>query len=1119
MVTIQGSGLGDTSTTVVIGSDVCLVLNATADEIVCRVSRNKTVIPSIAQVVKIDVAGKGFAVQDDVLNALPVVNHGFAVSHLSYYEGSYYGGNQITIFGFGFLDHNIAKYAVELVTENVVLTPYQQILEALGSSSAPKLSVGCDIIAVSSTSIDCVISPGKADTIMGNSTKHLVTVILNGVSSTCQFQSGNSSACTYSQTSAMTPIVEEAKLLRTFPDGSVLVNITGTKFDPSSSGGPLSVWIGEYPCVVQSHSNTNALVRSLPLPFGLWNVSLLIPGVGFAKSLVNISTAATIFNVGFSVVSGSIAGGTKMVISGFGFAPFNNVTGGCGNNVGAIALQSEALNFSVPLAFTSCNTTNLGAILPSILGETFVSSVKATSITLQSSQSKNLTWNDLSFSYTLSSTPIATTTILSGSSSTLLKYSMAASHVVSQIIIGGAVCSQLASSLNGETRTWSCLAPPLPSGTYPVLLSTELGYAVTSSHQFPTFTSVFRVNRPMHNVVNSSTLGKLSVTVTGQGLSANCQVSVCGQPCPESSATYDSIACSLPSVFTKKAVGEIQTHNISLDMIARITEGITIASNPNATLMDFVSDLDYLTFYQHFKPNCFVGLQMPPGRAVLPHRVRFYPRMQYSNLVKNVVFEGSNDGKSYITLGTGVGAHEGWNYITANGPNARNWYSYLRFRPKDGATFCQLAEVDFWGVAASSSPYCPINVTDPATGVSLIGGEVAYRGLDLTPVVRQVSPNNGTALGGTTVVISGFNFSPLGSAPSPAIVVEFSGMPCHVIESLSTVITCISSPRPPSAVETMSIKVWVAGRGLALVDDRAEFLYIDKWSALTSWKNQELPLDGDLVWIPDGQVILLDVFSPVLSVVLIEGALYFDPTKSVSLDASYIFVNGGLLQVGTAEEPYEQNATITLHGDRYKTVEIPIIGAKVLAVSSYGLPMSGQDTGVHMPSRTMGQLEIHGKKRLRTWTKINQTVFAGSDHFFTSERVDFAPGETLVVPGTEVPRGSPDVPSFDYEVVVVQENIDGHKIVVTEPFQFTHRSEIIFMHDRYIDLRCEVGLLSRNVILQGDPSNSMGQLFGMHTVAMGSGIYRVENAEVRNCGQGERNISFKDSIHFSPTPY
>ena len=174
------------------------------------------------------------------------------------------------------------------------------------------------------------------------------------------------------------------------------------------------------------------------------------------------------------------------------------------------------------------------------------------------------------------------------------------------------------------------------------------------------------------------------------------------------------------------------------------------------------------------------------------------------------------------------------------------------------------------------------------------------------------------------------------------------------------------------------------------------------------------------VWIPDGQVILLDVFTPVLSVLAIEGALYFDPNRPVSLDAYYVFVNGGLMQVGTAEKPYTGHATITLHGDRYNTIEIPNIGAKCLAVANKDMPEPDDGPGKHIPARYVGQLEIHGKKRLRTWTFLAETAVAGSNFFVTLEKVDFAPGEMLILTGSELPRGDSDIGSFGAEELVVQ---------------------------------------------------------------------------------------------------
>jgi hypothetical protein len=60
---------------------------------------------------------------------------------------------------------------------------------------------------------------------------------------------------------------------------------------------------------------------------------------------------------------------------------------------------------------------------------------------------------------------------------------------------------------------------------------------------------------------------------------------------------------------------------------------------------------------------------------------------------------------------------------------------------------------------------------------------------------------------------------------------------------------------------------------------------------------------------------VLDVPTPVLSVLLVQGVLVFDPTVAqLSLDAEYIFVFGGTLEVGTREAPFPGQAVITVHG-------------------------------------------------------------------------------------------------------------------------------------------------------------------------------------------------------------
>lgn len=61
---------------------------------------------------------------------------------------------------------------------------------------------------------------------------------------------------------------------------------------------------------------------------------------------------------------------------------------------------------------------------------------------------------------------------------------------------------------------------------------------------------------------------------------------------------------------------------------------------------------------------------------------------------------------------------------------------------------------------------------------------------------------------------------------------------------------------------------------------------------------------GESVVIPPGQNILLDVSPPKLQLIILEGTLQFEDAKDIHLQASYIFVRGGHLIIGTEDSPY-----------------------------------------------------------------------------------------------------------------------------------------------------------------------------------------------------------------------
>jgi hypothetical protein len=76
-------------------------------------------------------------------------------------------------------------------------------------------------------------------------------------------------------------------------------------------------------------------------------------------------------------------------------------------------------------------------------------------------------------------------------------------------------------------------------------------------------------------------------------------------------------------------------------------------------------------------------------------------------------------------------------------------------------------------------------------------------------------------------------------------------------------------------------------------------------------------------------------------------------------------------------------------------------------------------------------------------------------------------------------------------------------ITVERPLDDTYEC-FVYASSKYgysdTNLCFEVGLLSRNVVLQGD-DDSPGTQFGMHSIAAMGASMRAENAEWRNCGQ------------------
>jgi hypothetical protein len=242
-----------------------------------------------------------------------------------------------------------------------------------------------------------------------------------------------------------------------------------------------------------------------------------------------------------------------------------------------------------------------------------------------------------------------------------------------------------------------------------------------------------------------------------------------------------------------------------------------------------------------------------------------------------------------------------------------------------------------------------------------------------------------------------------------------------------------------------------------------------RWSDPTSWPDGQVPAAGGVVVIPSDHNILLDVSPPPLTSLTIDGALVFDE-RDLSLTAGWIVV-AGTLRVGTSGSPFQHQATITLTGSPD--------GANVMGMGNKVLGVPGG-----------GTLDLHGEPRLG-WTRLAASAPAGATQLVLQRAAEWRAGDQLVVASTDFDPGRAEV--------VPVAAVSGTSVTLGQPLKFGHYGESQTIAGRQVDERAEVGLLTRNILVQGDSASSMAG-YGGHIMGMG-GTLRVEGVELLRMGQ------------------
>ena len=386
---------------------------------------------------------------------------------------------------------------------------------------------------------------------------------------------------------------------------------------------------------------------------------------------------------------------------------------------------------------------------------------------------------------------------------------------------------------------------------------------------------------------------------------------------------------------------------------------------------------------------------------------------------------------------------------------------------------------------------CPVTVSVtatnpfPAPNSTVVSSTQTYavEYVPTFPKVTAFAPEYGTAAGGTEVVISGQNFD--GTA-NEAIEVVVDGITCVVLRSSASEIVCITGARPEIPNPTLiGISVRIPGRGYAnIVAD--PFIYADKWSSSLTWANGAVPREGDSVSLVKGRNVILDISPPRLVFMIIDGALIFEDTQDIEMTLQYILVRGGRLQIGKKNAPFTHKATITLYGNR-TAIPLPVYGSKNIAVRG-------------------GAVLMYGQPKLPTWTRLAATVNTGDTSITLRDVVNWVVGDEIVIaPG-----------SFDYLEGETREiaRIDGNTLFFDKPLRYHHFGEIEDHHGIAVDMSVEVGVLSRNIVIQGDV-DSWKQKFGAHMIFHSPDRHvkaHLEYLEMRRVGQAK--IIGRYPIHF-----
>src|ERR1700723_1644044 len=245
-----------------------------------------------------------------------------------------------------------------------------------------------------------------------------------------------------------------------------------------------------------------------------------------------------------------------------------------------------------------------------------------------------------------------------------------------------------------------------------------------------------------------------------------------------------------------------------------------------------------------------------------------------------------------------------------------------------------------------------------------------------------------------------------------------------------------------------------------------------RWSDASTWPDKKVPGKDAAVTIDQGMNVILDVTPPALRSLTINGKLSFADNKDLELTTEWVMVHGEL-EIGTEAKPHTRKATITLT-DNVKDEDMSGVGGTT----------DRSDRGIMMMG---GTLNLHGN-RTNSWSKLSKTAEAGSNSIEVLNAAGWRAGDAIVLASTDF-----DPHQAERRTIAA---IRGNTITLDKKLDYMHFGKITFD----VDERGEVGMLSRNIVIQASADDAQ-TLFGGHIMAMNGSKMFVDGVELNRMGQ------------------